>query len=157
MRRNDRELTNMDDILEILKKCDVCRLAFFDEEYPYIIPLNFGFSYEGTELIFYFHGANVGKKIDLIKQNPKVSFELDCSHHLITGEKACDYTMEYESICGNGIAMVLSEDEKVNALTYLMKQYAKDTTFEFNENHLKAVTVFQVKATNLTAKRLKRS
>ena len=42
MRRSDREIKNRDEIIEVMKKCDVCRLAFNDEDYPYILPLNFG-------------------------------------------------------------------------------------------------------------------
>lgn len=157
MRRKDREISNMDEIIEIIKKCDVCRIALFDEEYPYIIPLNFGFTYDGTDIAFYFHGANAGKKLSLIQSNPNVGFELDCSHRLITGEKACDYTMEFESICGDGVIEILAEEQKVKALTILMQQYAKDTTFEYNENYLKVVTVFKLKVQHITAKRLKHS
>ena len=42
MRRHDREITDKNEILEIMNLCDVCRLAFKDGDYPYILPLNFG-------------------------------------------------------------------------------------------------------------------
>ena len=42
MRRHDREITDKNEILEIMDRCDVCRLAFNDGDYPYILPLNFG-------------------------------------------------------------------------------------------------------------------
>ena len=42
MRRKDREITDFNEMLEIMKKCDVCRIALNDEEFPYIVPLNFG-------------------------------------------------------------------------------------------------------------------
>jgi len=157
MRRKDREVSNMEEIVEIIKKCDVCRIAIFDEEYPYIIPLNFGFTYDGNDIEFYFHGAKEGKKLSLIQNNPKVGFELDCSHNLITGENACDYTMEFESVCGDGNIELLEEDQKIKAFNILMQQYAKETTFEYNENYLKAVTLFKLKVHHITGKRLKRS
>jgi len=155
MRRKDREITDLKDIVEIIKKCDVCRLALFDCEYPYIIPLNFGFSFDGENIEFYFHGANAGKKLSLLGLNNKVGFEMDCSHRLITGEKACDYTMEYESVCGNGIVSLLNDDQKIDALTHLMKQYSKEKTFEFNEINLKAIAVFKLNVNEITAKALK--
>ena len=34
MRRKDREITEKQEIFHIIKKCDVCRLAFFDEKFP---------------------------------------------------------------------------------------------------------------------------
>lgn len=157
MRRKDREISNPEEIIEIIKKCDVCRLAFFDEEYPYIIPLNFGFTHENNEIELYFHGAKAGKKLSLLQSNPKVGFEMDCSLKLITGDDACDYTMEYESVCGNGQVELLSEDQKTKALTYLMQQYSKETTFKFDENHLKAVTVFKLKVNHIVGKSLKKS
>lgn len=157
MRRKEREVSNKEEIIEIMKKCDVCRIAFFDQDYPYILPLNFGIAKNENEIELYFHCANVGKKLSLIQANPNVGFEMDCSHNLITGEKACDYTMEYESVCGDGIIELLEEDQKINALTTLMKQYSAEHSFEFNENHLKAVTVFKLKVHHITGKRLKRS
>lgn len=152
MRRKDREVTNMEEILDIMRKCDVCRIAFFDKEYPYIIPMNFGFSNDMKNL--YFHGANVGKKIDLLKANPNIGFEMDCSHRLITGEKACDYTMEFESICGNGQLYLLEAEDKIDALNHLMRQYSKKHNFEYNERYLKEVAVFCCKVNEIYAKRL---
>jgi nitroimidazol reductase NimA-like FMN-containing flavoprotein (pyridoxamine 5'-phosphate oxidase superfamily) len=157
MRRKDREITDIEEIIAIIQKCAVCRLALFDQEYPYIVPLNFGYLRKKDKLELYFHGANAGKKLSLINQNNKASFEMDCSHKLITAEKACDYTMEYESVMGTGTIEILGDGEKIQALTQLMKQYSNDSSFEFDENHVKAVAVFKLVVNTLTAKRLKRS
>ena len=42
MRRKDREVTDFEELIAIMKKCDVCRIALNDGGYPYILPLNFG-------------------------------------------------------------------------------------------------------------------
>ena len=42
MRRSDREITDEQELLQVISECDVCRLALNDEEVPYILPLNFG-------------------------------------------------------------------------------------------------------------------
>ena len=73
MRKADREITDNKELIEVIRKCDVCRVAFHDEPYPYIVPLSFGFSYEKEQLILYFHCANEGKKLELLKQNNHVS------------------------------------------------------------------------------------
>lgn len=153
MRRTDREVSNMEDILSIIKKCDVCRLAFFDKEYPYIIPLNFGYSYENDELILYFHGARVGKKLELIDANNKVGFEMDCSHKLIERDNAGEYTMEYESVCGNGQIERLDKESKQFALTRLMRQYTDLENIHFSEKALDATEVLKLKVCNITGKR----
>ncbi|MGB8452205.1 MAG: pyridoxamine 5'-phosphate oxidase family protein [Anaerocolumna sp.] len=157
MRRKDREVNNMEDITAIMKKCDVCRLAFFDQEYPYIVPLNFGFSNDGTNIELYFHGANAGKKLELIRENNKAGFEMDCSHKLIEGKEACDYTMEFESVCGNGTIGLIEGTDKIPALNYLMKQYSPGSTFHFNEKMVNSIAVFKLKVTSITGKRLSRS
>ena len=154
MRRKDREITDMNEIIEIMKKCGVCRLALFDEEYPYIVPLNFGMSAQNGKICLYFHGASSGKKLDLIKKCKKASFEMDCGHNLITGERACDYTMEYESVCGCGTVEILNDSEKTAALTSLMNQYDKKESHEFDEKEIKAVMVFKLNVENITGKRL---
>lgn len=156
MRRKDREITEIEKIVEIMKKCDVCRLALFDEEYPYIVPLNFGVQYDGEKIELFFHGANQGKKLSLINENNKAGFNMDCSHKLITGDKACDYTMEYESVIGQGIITILSDADKIEALDSIMRNYSKDANFEYNDHYVKAVTVFKLSVTGVTGKQLKR-
>lgn len=155
MRRKDREILNIDEILEIIKKCDVCRLALFDEEYPYIIPMNFGFEYQDQQIIIYLHCANEGKKLDIIKKNNKVSFEMDCSHKLIQGDLPCDCTMEYESVIGNGIIEIMREN-KEKALTALMKHYSNKETFDFPDKMLQATTTLKITVEKITAKHLKK-
>lgn len=157
MRRKDREITDLNEIVAIMKKCDVCSLAFFDEEYPYIVPLNFGVNLVEKKVTLYFHGANAGKKLELIKKNNKVAFEMSCSHKLLLGEKACDSTMEYESVCGNGIVKILNEIEKQEALIYLMKQYSDKENYEFDKNVVNAVAVFSLTVCKIHGKALKRS
>ena len=46
MRRSDREIKDFDEIIEVINKCDVCRLAINDGDYPYIVPMNFGLNIE---------------------------------------------------------------------------------------------------------------
>ena len=111
-------------------------------------------SAQNGKICLYFHGASSGKKLDLIKKCGKASFEMDCGHNLITGERACDYTMEYESVCGSGIVEILNDSEKTAALTLLMNQYDKKESHEFDEKEIKAVTVFKLNVENITGKRL---
>jgi len=155
MRRKDREITDLNKIIEIIKKCDVCSLAMFDDEYPYVIPLNFGMDFDGEQITLYFHCAKEGKKLDLIRRNNKVAFEMNCSHKLILGHKACGCTMEYESVCGRGVAEILDGEEKIKALRCLMKQYTNKEEFEFIEKQLKVVGIFKVTVTEICGKAAK--
>ena len=65
MRRSDREITDFQELITVMRGCDVCRLALHDEPYPYILPLNFGLEVDGETVRLYFHGASTGTKYDL--------------------------------------------------------------------------------------------
>ena len=77
MRRSDREIKNKQEMLDVMRKCDVCRLAFHDGDYPYIVPLNFGLSVTGDTVELIFHSALEGHKVDLIRRNNRASFEME--------------------------------------------------------------------------------
>ena len=155
MRRSDREVKNRDEILEIIKKCDVCRLSLCQDNVPYIVPMNFGYEYESECLTLYFHGASEGKKHDIMKQNPIVCFEMDCSHRLVEAAEPQKFTMEYESVIGMGRIVICNEkQDKLRALNSIMGKYAHGRNFDFPDQILNAVHVFKIEATDFTAKRL---
>jgi len=156
MRRTDREIKDNEEILEIIKKCDVCRVAFFDVTYPYIIPMNFGVVMNDGKFKLYFHCATVGTKLDLLKKNANVAFEMDCSHNLLLGDVACASTMEFESVCGNGTIRILPEEAKIAALTAIMNQYQSGKKHEFRYNELKAVEVLELNVNEIHGKHLKK-
>lgn len=58
---------------ELLKHQVLCRIAFTDEEYPYMAP----FQYAYLDGSLYFHFTRYGKKIRLIKQNKRVAVEIE--------------------------------------------------------------------------------
>lgn len=152
MRRSDREVKDFNDIVEIIKKCDVCRVAFNDTPYPYIVPMNFGVTVEEGNITLYFHCATVGKKLDLLAKNNNVSFEMDCSHELVTVTKNGSCTMAYESVMGTGEIEVAAEEEKYNGLCILMKHYHKED-FNFNKAMIPQTVVLKLNVKSLTGKR----
>ena len=157
MRRKDREITDFNEIMNIINKCDVCRLALFDEDYPYIVPLNFGVDKEDDQLYLYFHCANQGKKLDLIKQNNKATFEMDCEHNIILYDERMSCTMGYASVIGHGEIEFVEDEDKFEALKILMKHYHQET-FPFNKSVMPHTTVFKLVVKNMTGKvRMKRN
>ena len=102
MRRKDREVTDLSEIIEIMKNCDVCRLALNDDGFPYILPLNFGMAVNEDKITLYFHSALEGYKVGLIQKDNRASFEMDCKHELQYFEDKGYCTMAYESVIGRG-------------------------------------------------------
>lgn len=154
MRRSDREVTDFTEQVNIMKKCDVCRVAFHDEEYPYILPLNFGMEIKNGQVILYFHGAIEGKKYDLMEKDNRVSFEMDCGHQLVTREEQGSCTMAYESVIGRGTMEDVLEEEKYDALVCLMRHYHKED-FAFQKEVMAQTRVFRLIVQDMTGKRRK--
>ena len=152
MRRKDREITDKQDILEVMRKCDVCRIALHDGDYPYIVPLNFGLQVENDMPVLYFHGALEGKKYELIEKDNRASFEMDCGHQLILDKAQGNCAMEYESVIGQGYIEMLNEEEKYEALRILMKQYRRED-FPFNEKVIPMTAVFRLRVEAMTGKK----
>ncbi len=156
MRRSDREIKNFEDIIHIMERCDVCRLALNDDGYPYILPLNFGMEVKGNQIVLYFHGATEGKKYELMAKDRRASFEMDCSHRLVLDEVQGNCTMEYESVIGKGVIEMVSDEDKYDALCILMKHYHREA-FPFNKAVMPKTNVWRLTVETVTGKaRMKR-
>lgn len=154
MRKKDREITRKEDFLRILEACDSCRVAFCYNNIPYIVPMNYGYTYEEDQLILYFHSGLSGKKLEMIKENSQVCFQMDCSHELIHDEIPCRYTMKFESMVGQGKMFILTEeDEKVEALQHIMRKYAPHKRFEFEAKHARVILGLKLVVEEMTGRR----
>ena len=156
MRRTDREITDKDEIIKIIDKSDVCRIALSQNNIPYIVPMNFGYIFENDRLVLYFHCAKEGKKLDIIKSNPAACFEMDCSSKIIPGEKACNYSIDFESVIGFGNIVITGDgeiEEKRKALNLIMQKYAPEKMFEFSGTDIDSVTVLKFIVDDFTGKR----
>ena len=154
MRKTEREVPKAE-IIHIIEKCDVCRVAFADQNIPYIVPMNFGYEYNNETLTIYFHCANEGKKLDILAKNNNVCFEMDCSHKLISADIACKFTFAFESVIGNGtMAVITDEKEKMDGLNIIMRKYSDAKEFHYDEKHVKAVTILKLQVAEYAGKRL---
>ena len=122
MRRSDKEVTNQEEVEEILSNALVGRLGTCLNNIPYITPVNF--VYDKDKI--YFHSAHEGRKIENIKYNQQVCFEIDEIISIIPGRRMpCGSTTEYKSIIIFGeIQIVTDIEEKTFALNKLIEKYA---------------------------------
>ncbi|WP_303912913.1 pyridoxamine 5'-phosphate oxidase family protein [Subdoligranulum variabile] len=154
MRRKDREITDFAAMRQIVEECGCCRLGLVDEDgAAYIVPLNFGCEVEGETLTLYFHGAQEGQKITLLRQNKIVSFEMDTGHRLVPGPKAEEYTYAYRSVMGRGTVEFLQDPAaRLHGLNCLMAHYTRRADWPVSEGMLGATAVFRLRVTSWTAK-----
>lgn len=153
MRRSDKEITDHEEILSTLERGSVCHLGLHDEPFPYVVPLSYGYAEREGVLTLFFHSAGSGKKIDLIRRDPRAFFVIDTDHSVVTGEQACRWSMRYTSVMGWGtIAFVTEAKEKRIALGYIMRHYSQADGWEFPETALAGVTVLAMSVQEMTGK-----
>lgn len=153
MRRNDREVTDPARIADIIDRCACCRIGFCDDGEVYIVPLSFGYEAKDGAYVFYFHGAREGRKMDLIRKNPRVGFEMDTNYALHEADLACGYSARFQSVIGSGVmSMVPEPEEKKRGLSLLMEHLAGKREWEFDGNKLDSVSVFKLEVTKMSCK-----
>jgi nitroimidazol reductase NimA-like FMN-containing flavoprotein (pyridoxamine 5'-phosphate oxidase superfamily) len=149
MRRKDKEVRDMREIEAIIHCAQVCRLACADNGVPYIVPLCFGYE-TGT---LYFHVAREGRKLDILRKNPRVCFECDIDQELVRGQTACQWGMKYRSVIGFGAASILENpDAKKAALDRIMKHYNAQQPYAYSDASLANTLVIKVDIDEMTGK-----
>ena len=137
-------------------RCKHCPYESYDYSEGYSICSIFGdnedYTYENEKLTIWLHGATTGRKLDVIRKNPKVFFEMECDLIPFEGDVACKYGITYSSIMGRGTAHIIEDvEEKKSALTFLMKtQTGKD--FGFEDKMAEVVGVIRIDVSEYTAK-----
>ena len=155
MRRKDRELTGRENIEPILQACKACRIAMIADGKPYVIPMNYGYTWDDTGLTLYFHSGLRGKKIDALRANPQVCFELDVEDGVTgTGDVACKYSYAFSSIVGEGkMQFARNNDEKRHGFDVIMHHQTGRDGWTYSDAHLSVAEVFWVHADSFEASR----
>lgn len=148
MRRKEKEITDLQAIEAIIRRAQVCRLALTDGEHPYVIPLFFGYQ-KGA---LYFHSAIEGKKIELLRKNRNVCFEVDIDTEILKADEACAWGANYKSVIGFGKAVLLEDAaQKRKGLEIIMRHYAS-REFRFPDAKIEKTAVIRVEITEITGK-----
>ena len=152
MTKRELQVTDLAEIQQILDTSKVLRLGLAVNNEPYVVPMNYGYIMNDEKLTLYLHSAMRGKKIDMLRANPRVFFEMDCDLTPFEGTKPCPYCLSYSSVMGRGEAAIVEDvEEKMEAMTILMKtQTGKD--FSFNEQLVSIVAVVRIDVAEYTAK-----
>jgi len=148
MRRMDREINEGALVEDILHRAKICRMALSINDMPYIVPRCFG--YKDKRL--YFHCAHEGKKIDILKRNKRVCFEVEVDQELVASEAACTWGMKFRSVVGFGRAFFIDDAEsKKLALDIIMRHYS-DKRYAYDEDVLSKTLIIEVEIDSMTGK-----
>ena len=152
MTKRELQITDPHQIRDILNKAKVVHLGLCVDNEPYVVPMNYGYCMEEGKLTLYLHSALQGKKLDTIRANPRVFFEMDCDRMPFEGELPCQHGLVYSSVMGRGTARIIEDvEEKKQAMTLLMKTQT-DKDFSFNDRLVSIVAVIRIDVTEYTAK-----
>lgn len=147
--RADKAIKDSTEITDIIKKCQVCRLAFSQNDKPYIVPVSFG--YDGRFL--YFHSARAGKKVDMLSVNKNVCFEFESEVAVIPDETApCNWSFSFQSVIGFGQVEEFSTiEDKTVGLKHIMSQYS-NKNWNFENIPVNGLRVFKIIIDSMTGK-----
>ena len=149
MRKHDKEIKGKGIIREILEQSAICRIGLVDNSEAYIVPVNFAYK----NGIIYIHSAPSGRKIELIKRNNRVSFEIEYSSEIIKGESPCKWTTRYRSLMGKGAIVVENNPEsKKVGLDLIMVKYGAEMELNYNEKDLSGMIIFKLIIESITGK-----
>lgn len=149
MRRKDKEITDKEVLTGILSRSRICRLGLVDNGAAYIVPVYYAFS-EGSIFI---HSAPHGRKMDLIRQNLKVSFEIEYSDRIIRDEIPCRWTSKFRSVMGEGtISIVTDSIQKQKGLDLIMRKYGAPKDLSYDGASLSEMVILVLSIDSITGK-----
>ncbi len=149
MRRLDKLIADENVINEILLKTDICRLGLVENNEAYIVPVNFAYS----EGVIYIHSALSGRKMDIIRLNNKVTFEMEYHHEIVKSDIPCGWTAKYRSVTGSGTITIVTDDtSKKHGLDLIMRKYGAEMELNYESGPLSRMVILQLKIESLTGK-----
>ncbi len=150
MRRSDKEIKDSQTIQKVIEEAQICRIGLVDGNEPYVVPMNFGYK----ENTLYLHSATEGRKIDILKENNRICFQMDIKIEILASDNPCNWGMKYLSVIGHGKAQLIENaTEKIDALNIIMGKYSPKRFFEYSEESISKVSVIKVEIKEITGKK----
>ncbi|WP_028585441.1 pyridoxamine 5'-phosphate oxidase family protein [Desulfogranum mediterraneum] len=150
MRRKDKEIKDIQQISRLIEKCRVCRIGMAKGQWPYIVPVSFG--YDG-QAIFFHTAAQAGMKGAYLAANNRVCFEFEYGVELAPDEQTpCGWSFRFQSVIGFGrVEELHSREAKVDGLAEIMAHYS-DQSWDFAELPLHALRVWKITIEEMSGK-----
>jgi nitroimidazol reductase NimA-like FMN-containing flavoprotein (pyridoxamine 5'-phosphate oxidase superfamily) len=148
MRRKERSMS-LNNAKEFLMRASVGRLGLSLNNHPYIVPLNYVYFNEKI----YFHCSIEGQKLDYLKKNHRICFEVDEFQGVKKRNNPCSSGAKYRSVIVNGNAkLVLEMGIKMVILKKLMKKYTGVNTSSFNDKPFIRTQIVEITIDRITGK-----
>ena len=146
MRRKDREINTPEFYDLVFSRAETMSVAFRDDPYPYCQTFNIA----RTGNYIYIHSAREGRKLDLIRRDPRVAFCLASGVRIDRDA----FTTYYNSLCGEGRATIVEDEaEKMAALDAIGEKYAAKCPRPSTPAQANRVAVIKIEIAALSGKK----
>jgi nitroimidazol reductase NimA-like FMN-containing flavoprotein (pyridoxamine 5'-phosphate oxidase superfamily) len=150
MRKTNQEITDWNVLEEILSGAHICRLAMMDGDQPYLLPFNYGY----RDRTIYIHSAPEGKKIELLRKNQRVCFEIENGVKIIEGENPCDWSTRFRSVLGYGTVEIITDEQgKQEGLEVIMAHHGVPDQKSFSMESLHRMVILKLTIDSVTGKK----
>jgi uncharacterized protein len=143
-------IQNREEINEIIRACKTCYLAMSNNDFPYVLPMNFAL--DGDSVIM--HSAQSGRMWETLRKNQNVCINWIIGEDLAwqDAKVGCSYRVKSKSVLVEGkVEFVDDFDEKTRCLNLLMSQYS-DRDFKFSKPAVENVGIIKVAIEKISAK-----
>ncbi|MBN2030420.1 pyridoxamine 5'-phosphate oxidase family protein [bacterium] len=149
MRKQNQGITDRNVIEGILSESEICRMAIMDNGKPYIVPLNYGYKNNAI----YMHSAPAGKKIELLRKNNQVCFEIEHKVKIIKSDDPCKWSTMYRSVVGYGdVEIITDHEQKKMGLDIIMAHHGKHGGNQYEERLMDLLVILKLNITEMTGK-----
>ncbi len=150
MRKANREIKDKAGILAVMEEALVCRIGLSDDGGPYVVPMHYGLG----ENCLYLHCAPEGRKLEILRRNDRVCFEMDLLREIKQAPAACGWGARFESVIGFGRAVVVTDAaERRRGLDRIMEHYGAKGPFSYPDDILAKTRIIRFDIESLTGKR----
>ncbi len=156
MHKHEREITNENELIEVLQNGKFTTIAMCRDNEPYIVTLSYGYDKNNNAL--YFHAALKGLKLEFIKHNPSVCGTV--IEDLGYVEDECE--QHFRSVVFRGkISIIGNLDDKKHGLDILLDHLEKNPDpikirNIKNDDSYNKITMLKFEITEITGKTTKK-
>ena len=154
IRRKEKAIESVDEMKHILASTQYITISMCEDNEPYLVTLSHG--YDPRKHCIYFHCAQEGKKIDILRKNPVVWGQAILDHGYAEGK--CDHLYETTQFRGS-VVFIKEFDEKKHALTVMVNQLESNPSVvieeQFKESSIAKVNIGRIDIDYMSGKRAK--
>lgn len=144
-----RVIREIGEIEEIIRRAEVCRVAMIEDGRPYVLPFNFGY----RDRTVYIHCARKGHKLDVLRKNPDVCFEVDVDLEIDKTGPPCKWGVHYASVLGRGTAEIVDDpDEKRAGFNVFVEHYGGKAD-DYPNDVIERTGLIRIRLDELTARK----